>query len=124
VPTRIIDASTNNKPNGYIIETSPSSRRPPPSFIDPLASIRSARTLHHQLMQPLCDQIDKARLAREIAGRLFESEAHAALSNQARILFLRIKTHAHLASLPDPPSKILGADIWQDYGDLESLLQG
>lgn len=66
---------------------------------------------------------EKSRLAREVSGLLFMAEATALnITNQARILCLKIKNHAHVASGANPPT--LPSDpVWRDYDELESLLR-
>jgi hypothetical protein len=73
------------------------------------------------LNQDLADQ-EKSALSREISGLLFTAEATAlSIPNRARILCLRIKTHAHQFSSAHPP--LLDFDlIWPDYDELQSLL--
>jgi hypothetical protein len=66
---------------------------------------------------------DKSRLSREIAGLMFTAEATAlSINNHARILCLRIKTHAHNCATENPP-KTPAEHLWQDYETLESLLE-
>jgi hypothetical protein len=85
--------------------------------------VRNARTLHLQLLQPRLPTSEKSRLAREISGLIFTAEATALnITNRARILCLRIKTHAHITASGDLHAKPIES-LWNEYRELESLLE-
>ena len=91
--------------------------------MNPLDSVHTARNLHARILQsPDLPLEEKRRLAREIAGHLFCAEVYAFLSNRARILFLRLRTHAHVSAQLDPPLSRNEPSIWTFYDELESIL--
>jgi hypothetical protein len=104
------------------IDLSPSTFSGAPPPLSPLHSVFAARALHQLLLRKDTPPERKKALAREIAGVLFSAEANSALSNQTRILFLRLRTQAHLMSLPATADLINAEAISSLYDELESLL--
>jgi hypothetical protein len=85
--------------------------------------VRTARKLHAQLLQSNLPLPQKTRFSREISGLLFMAEATALdISNRARLLCLRIKTHAYHCETGHPP-KTRAEDLWEVYQELRSLLR-
>jgi hypothetical protein len=64
----------------------------------------------------------KNKLAREIAGVLFSAEATSILSNRARLLFLKLRTHAHLVASRGDAGAFNEAAIILAYDELELLV--
>ena len=91
--------------------------------VSPIAWIHLARGLHARLINPLSAPDEKLRLAREIEGALFSAESTMRVSNRARILFLRLRTHAHLAALRGAKGLRNNGTTWIDYDELELLVQ-
>lgn len=89
----------------------------------PIAWIHVARGLHARLLNPETEPDEKLRLAREIEGALFYAESNMRVSNRARLLFLRLRTHAHHAALRGPNGLRNNATTWMDYDELELLVQ-
>jgi hypothetical protein len=108
------------KPN--LIDLSPSTFSGSPPPLSPLHSVFAARALHQILLKKETPPDRKKALAREIAGILFSAEANAALSNRTRILFLRLRTQAHLMALPNAPDIVKPEALWTIYDELEALL--
>jgi hypothetical protein len=84
--------------------------------------IHLARGLHAHLIHPKTPVPERARLARQIEGALFSAEASASLSNRARIIFFRLRTHAHLAAEPDILERLGNNTLWLDYDELALLI--
>jgi len=87
----------------------------------PAQLIRAARSLHARLLQAALPAPERSQIAREIAGLLFTAEANIIAPNRARILFLRLRTHAHLFSQPNPPMSRFDT-VWTSYDELEALV--
>jgi hypothetical protein len=88
----------------------------------PIDCVRTARKLHAKLLQSELPFPEKTRLSRAISGLLFIAEATAfAISNRARLLCLRIKTHAYFCETGRPPTT-RAEDLWEAYQELQSLL--
>ena len=88
-----------------------------------MAWIHLARGLHARLVNPQSAPDEKLRLAREIEGALFSAESTMRVSNRTRILFLRLRTHAHLAALRGAKVLRNNGTTWIDYDELELLVQ-
>ena len=94
-----------------------------PSSLSPIAWIHVARGLHARLLTAQIEPDEKLRLAREIEGSLFYAESTIRVANRARILFLRLRTHAHLAALRGPNGLRNNATTWMDYDELDLLVK-
>ena len=90
--------------------------------VSPTAWIHLARGLHARLINPQSAPDEKLRLAREIEGALFSAESTIRVTNRARILFLRLRTHAHLAALRGVKGLRNNGTTWMDYDELELLV--
>jgi hypothetical protein len=74
------------------------------------------------VIDPRSEPDEKLRLARELEGALFSAESTMRVSNRARILFFRLRTHAHLAASRGDRGLRNNGTTWMDYDELELLV--
>jgi hypothetical protein len=88
-----------------------------------LAWVHIARGLHARLINPQSPPAEKLQLARKIEGALFSAESNISVNNRARILFFRLRTHAHLAAQRGANGLRHNATTWLDYDELQLLVE-
>jgi hypothetical protein len=74
------------------------------------------------LLDPQSPPAEKLHLARKVEGALFSAESNIRVSNRARILFFRLRTHAHLAAQRGVNGLQHNATTWLDYDELQLLV--